>query len=150
MNKILVVLFFTCYLLTSMGQDKLRIDAALEGKTGPEIFVLFPLADDTILKQNRYPLLYPLLIVNDTIIREIEIVNCFRKNIDKTKIRKINRITKAKAERMGISNVPKDGVLFVTTKKGYSISSNSIIEKTDSCNLKKSTTIEEKPSAALD
>lgn len=143
MNKILVVLFFTCYLLTSMGQDKLRTDAALEGKTGPDIFLLFPLADDSILKQNRYQLIYPLLIVNDSIIRDIEKVNSFRNNIDKTKIRKIKRITKEKAERMGISKVPKDGVLFVTTKKGYSISSNSIIEKTDSCNLKKSTTIVE-------
>jgi hypothetical protein len=28
-------------------------------------------------------------------------------------------ITKEQAERRGISDVPKDGVLFVTTKRGY-------------------------------
>ena len=36
-----------------------------------------------------------------------------------TKIAKIKQISVEKAQRKGILNAPKDGVLFVTTKKGY-------------------------------
>ena len=46
-------------------------------------------------------------------------MNCFRNRFDFTNIKNTKLISKAKAEKKGIPNVPKDGVLFVTTKKGY-------------------------------
>ncbi|NGF57655.1 hypothetical protein G5B35_24055 [Parapusillimonas sp. SGNA-6] len=63
--------------------------------------------------------IYPLLILNGLIIREEEKVNCFRNQFEFTNIKSTKRITKAEAEKKGIPNVPKDGVLFVTTKRGY-------------------------------
>ena len=63
--------------------------------------------------------MFDLLILNDVIIRDEEKVNCFRNRIQHANIKSTKRITKAEAEKKGIPNVPKDGVVFVTTKKGY-------------------------------
>ena len=63
--------------------------------------------------------IYPLLILNDVIIREEGKVNCFRNRVKFANIKSTKRISKAEAEKKGIQNVPKDGVLFVITKKGY-------------------------------
>ena len=46
-------------------------------------------------------------------------MNCFRNRFDFTNMKNTKLISKAKAEKKGIPNVPKDGVLFVTTKKEY-------------------------------
>lgn len=62
---------------------------------------------------------YPLLILNNVIIRDEKKVNCFRNRIQDANIKSTKRITKAEAEKKGIPNVPKDGVVFVMTKNGY-------------------------------
>lgn len=135
MNKLLLVLFFTCHFITSMGQDKFSNDAALEGRM-IDVELFYPLADDSILNRSKIPIIYPLLIVNDVIIRDIELINCFRRSIDKSKIRKIKYLVKEKADRKGIPDVPKDGVLLITTKKSYSFAMDSIVVNADSCKLK--------------
>jgi hypothetical protein len=66
-----------------------------------------------------YNVLYPKLVVNNAIISDTAALNCFRNHFDRTKITKIKHISVEKAKKMSISNVPKDGVLFVSTKKGY-------------------------------
>ena len=59
---------------------------ALQGKTGPSGFTVFPLATDAHLKNSRHPVVYSLLVVNNLIIRDEKMVNYFRNHFDKTKI----------------------------------------------------------------
>jgi hypothetical protein len=89
-----------------------------------DAYFIYPLTSDRSIekfkKRGIYcSFIYPLLILNGIIIRDEEKVNCFRNHFDRTKIKKIKSLSKEKAEKKGISNVPKDGVLFVTMKKGY-------------------------------
>jgi hypothetical protein len=86
--------------------------------------ITYPLASDRNIEKlkevRRYhSFIYPLLILNGIIIREEEKVNCFRNNVEFVNIKRTKCISKEKAEKIGIPNVPKDGVLFVTLKKGY-------------------------------
>ncbi len=62
--------------------------------------------------------IYPLLILNNVIIRDQEEVECFRSKLGLIPIERTKTITKEKAEKLGIPDVPKDGVVFVKTKKG--------------------------------
>ena len=62
--------------------------------------------------------IYPLLILNNVIIRDQEKVECFRSKLGLIPIERSKLITKEKAGKLGIPDVPKDGVVFVTTKKG--------------------------------
>ncbi|MDR1681322.1 MAG: hypothetical protein LBS12_06030 [Prevotellaceae bacterium] len=85
---------------------------------------IFPLASDKNIEKLKgagecHSFIYPLLILNGVIIREEEKINCFRNRFEFVNIKDTKRISKEEAEKKGISNVPKDGVLFVTTKKGY-------------------------------
>ena len=86
--------------------------------------IIYPLISDKNIEERKKAgidchFIYPLLILNDVIIREEEKVNCFRNRFEFANIKSTKRITKAEAEKKGISSAPKDGVLFVTTKKGY-------------------------------
>ena len=119
MNKCFILLLLMCFALSIMGQENKENDTALQGRTGPDIFTVFPLANDSSLKNSNYSIIYPLLVVNNVIISDTEALNCFRNHFDRTKIAKIKRFSAEKAQRKGILNAPKDGVLFVTTKKGY-------------------------------
>ena len=65
--------------------------------------------------------IYPLLILNNVIIRDQEEVECLRSKLGLIPIERTKTITKEKAEKLGIPDVPKDGVVFVTTKKGVYI-----------------------------
>ena len=56
---------------------------------------------------------------NNVPIKDEKMVDCFRNHFDRTKIKKIKKISKVEAEKKGIPNVPEDGALLVTTKKGY-------------------------------
>jgi hypothetical protein len=89
-----------------------------------DAFFIYPLTSDRSIEEYKKvkiycSFVYPLLILNGIIIREEEKVNCFRNSIEFVNIKRTKRISKEKAEKMGIPNVPKDGVLFVTMKKGY-------------------------------
>ena len=83
--------------------------------------VPFPLLSDSLLKANEafYNVLYPKLVVNIVIISDTAALNCFRNHFDRTKIATVKQVSAEKARKMGVPNVPKDGVIFVTTKKGY-------------------------------
>jgi hypothetical protein len=102
-----------------MGQTEEKKDTVLQGRTGPQISKVFPLTNDIDLKNNQYIVIYPLLMVNNVPIENKRMVDCFRNHFDRTKITKTKLISAKQAEKKGIPNVPKDGVLFVTTKKGY-------------------------------
>jgi len=86
--------------------------------------IIYPLISDKNIEKYKETRMnchfdYPLLILNGIIFREEEKVNCFRNRFDLANIKKIKRISQKEAEKKGISNVPNDGVLFVTIKKGY-------------------------------
>jgi len=89
-----------------------------------DAFFIHPIVSDRgiekLKKTGEYcSFIYPLLILNNVIIREEKKVDCFRNSFEWVNIKKTKRISKVEAEKKGIPNVPKDGVLFVTTKKGY-------------------------------
>ncbi|MGC3977364.1 MAG: hypothetical protein QM751_03490 [Paludibacteraceae bacterium] len=107
------------YVASQINSHNDSVINALQGRTGPEIITIYPLVGDKELIKTNYSVIYPILILNGIQIREITLLNCFRNYFDKTKIKKIKHITKEQAAKKGILNVPKDGVLFVTTKKGY-------------------------------
>jgi hypothetical protein len=108
-----------CFTHLARGQEE-KNDTVLQGRICDIVIIkLLPLVNDSTLKENKYPIIYPLLIVNDVPIRDGKKVDYFRNHFDRTKIRRMKSISKAEAERKGISNVPKDGVLFVTLKRGY-------------------------------
>lgn len=99
-----------------------NMDSIIACSGGPSI--IYPLTSDKAIKERQKAgrdchFIYPLLILNNLIIREEEKVNCFRNQFEFAKIKSIKRITKAEADKKDIPNVPKDGVLFVFTKKGY-------------------------------
>ena len=119
MNRYFILFLLTYFAHSTMGQAEEKNDTVLKGKTGPDIVTVFPLVNDTNLKNSKYSVVYPLLVVNDAIISDTMSLNCFRNHFDKTKITKTKLISKEKAEKRGLQNIPKDGVLFVTTKKGY-------------------------------
>jgi hypothetical protein len=97
-------------------------DSVIVSSGSPSI--IYPLISDKSIAERKKAgvdchFIYPLLILNDVIIREEEKVNCFRNHFDRMKITKTKLISAEQAEKKGIPNVPKDGVLFITTKKGY-------------------------------
>jgi len=124
-THLIFILFLSMLLVCEnhiYGQAENRQDSiqnALSGKTGPDIITLFPLTNDINLTKSRYPVIYPLLVINNLQIKDGKMINCFRNNFDRTKINRIKLLSKEKAEKMGMQNVPKDGVLFITIKKGY-------------------------------
>lgn len=121
MNKYFILLLLMCSFHLVMAQTEEKNDAVLQGRIYDIVTIrLFPLINDSILcKRSNYPILYPLLIVNDVPIRDEKRINCFRNYFDRTQIKKLRRISKTEAEQKGIRHVPKDGVLFITVKRGY-------------------------------
>jgi len=86
--------------------------------------IIYPLINDKDIEERKKTgiycsFIYPLLILNNVLINEQKNVNYFRNYFDRTKIKKVKLVSKEEAENLGIPNVPKDGVLFVTTIKGY-------------------------------
>jgi|GEM_PF-4619986 len=84
--------------------------------------LFYPLTNDVAMQTNiqegriRY-YIYPLLVLNNVIIRDSIILSKFRNTIKYEDIKHKKHITKQEAESIGINNVPNDGVLFVETKK---------------------------------
>jgi hypothetical protein len=113
----------TCDTITGQMNEGKRDSVInfLQGKIiDVDVMVLYPISNDAQLKQiSKNIIIHPLLVINDIIIRNVTMVNCFRNHFDRAEIKKIKHISKEKAEKMGILNVPKDGVLFITTKKNY-------------------------------
>lgn len=87
-----------------------------------DLELIFPLNSDGIVNAHtRGGIVYPLLIVNGVIIRDENQLNNFRNNyLDKIRKRK-KFYTKEKATKMGIKDAPRDGVVWVTTRKGVVI-----------------------------
>jgi len=114
MKKSYIILFLLMCVINIMHSQEI-----LQGKTGPNIVTVFPLTNDINLKETKYPIIYPLLVLNNLQIKDEKMINCFRNHFNRKMIKKIKRISQKEAEKKGILNVPKDGVLFVTTKKDY-------------------------------
>lgn len=119
MKRFFILIFLMVSITNIICQNT---DSIIVSSGSPSI--IYPLISDKNIEERKKAgidchFIYPLLILNDVIIREEEKVNCFRNRFEFANIKSTKRITKAEAEKKGISKVPKDGVLFVTTKKGY-------------------------------
>ena len=117
-----IILIFLIFSITHIGcktQENSQIlsDEKIVISTCP-VFI-YPLTSDKKIERIKHcGFIYPLLILNGIIRREEKQINYFRNQFDFSNIKKTKRISQKEAEKKGISNVPKDGVLFVTTKKG--------------------------------
>lgn len=119
MKKFFIFVFLTINTTNVVCQNT---DSVIVSSGNPAI--IYPLTSDKNIEERKNAgidchFTYPLLILNGLIIREKEKVDCFRNQFKFTNIKSSKRITKAEAEKKGIPDVPKDGVLFVTIKKGY-------------------------------
>lgn len=119
MKKFFISIFLTVSITNIICQNT---DSIIVSSGGPAI--IYPLTNDKNIEERKNAgidchFIYPLLILNGLIIREKEKVDCFRNQFKFANIKSTKRITKAEAEKKGIPNVPKDGVLFVIIKKGY-------------------------------
>lgn len=133
MIRICFVLFFLVVgVANSICQNNNKLQTISQIASDDSIVVsaidalfIYPLTSDKSIEKYKKRVgvnrgfVYPLLILNDIIIRDEKKVNYFRNRFDFTNIKNTKLISKVKAEKKGIPNVPKDGVLFVTTKKGY-------------------------------
>jgi hypothetical protein len=120
MKRFFVLLFLTVVSVTNIICQ--NTDSVIVSSGSP--IIIYPLISDKSIEERKEAgihcsFIYPLLILNGVIIREEEKINCFRNRFEFVNIKDTKRISKEEAEKKGISNVPKDGVLFVTTKKGY-------------------------------
>ncbi|MCM8873305.1 MAG: hypothetical protein NDJ65_08535 [Paludibacteraceae bacterium] len=133
MKKIIILIFLTIGIANSNCQNSDSIVAAINNSEvinnqSPQsnriVFtagsLVYPLSGHTNgqLKRHDRHYVYPLLILNNVIIRDQEKVECFRSELGLIPIERIKLITKEKAEKLGIPDVPKDGVVFVKIKKG--------------------------------
>ena len=88
--------------------------------------IYYPLTNDTKFQSDIQTdwgrlYIYPLLVLNNVIIRDSAALAKFRNTIKYTDIKKTKHLSKPEAEKLGIRDIPKDGVLFVNTKRGYLI-----------------------------
>ena len=118
-NPYYILLLIICFAQIMQLHALEKNDTILQGKTGPVIVTVFPLTNDIDLKKSKYPVIYPLLVINNLQIKDKKMINCFRNHFDRMKIKRIKHVTKEKAKKISIPSIPKDGVLFVTTREGY-------------------------------
>lgn len=139
MKKMLIV-FFLCFTMALMAQenvtsdnfllqDVVQVENMLKGKLGADF--IYPLSSDQFLSELKldYCLIYPLLVVNGVVIRDEDKVNNFRNNYaDKIgtrmfgrRVKGVKSFTQQEAIKLGIKDVPEDGVVWVTLPKRYII-----------------------------
>lgn len=119
MKSFFIFIFLMICAANMIGQNA---DSIIVSSGCPSI--IYPLINDKNTEQLKKTgvdchFIYPLLIVNNIIIREEEKVNCFRNQFEFANMKSKKLITKIEAEKKGILNPPKDGVLFITTKEDY-------------------------------
>lgn len=120
MKRFFVLLFLMVVSVTNIICQ--NTDSVIVSSGSP--IIIYPLISDKSIEERKEAgvhcsFIYPLLILNGVIIREEKKINCFRNHFEFVNIKSTKRISKDKAEKMGIPNIPKDGVLFVKMKKGY-------------------------------
>ncbi|WP_255417339.1 hypothetical protein [Proteiniphilum sp. X52] len=119
MKSFFIFIFLMVNVTNMIGQNA---DSIIVSSGSPSI--IYPLINDKNIEKRQKAgidchYIHPLLILNNLIIREEENVNCFRNRFEFANLKSIKLISKVDAEKKNIPNVPKDGVLFVTTKEDY-------------------------------
>jgi|GEM_PF-6025239 len=69
MNKYIIFLLLMCFTHSAVGQEA-KSDTVLRGRTGLDISTVFPLVNNNFLRENKCHIVYPLLIVDDVLIRD--------------------------------------------------------------------------------
>lgn len=115
MKKLFIIILFIISTGFSFSQNSKNTSAV-------DAYIIYPLTSDKKIEElNRAHIIqyfaYPLLIVNNIIIREEEEIDTFRNNIQYKDIRSTKMINKITAEKKGIRDVPEDGVIIVRLKQ---------------------------------
>jgi len=133
MKRIIFIIGLLVFITNVYSQDSLE-NRTIKLRPG---FCIYPLASDSAIKteeelyrfENRF--IYPLLVINNVVVRDTKNIECFRNMAQKIKIKKIKSYNKINAiTKLRMKDVPKDGVLFVTTKKRQYIELNCNVQPT--------------------
>lgn len=98
--------------------------------TGNPISLEIPyplLSDDEIINDSLLSelFIYPTLIVNNIIVTDTEMINCFRNHYkylrEKRIIYKPKFVRLEQAQKMGLTNVSRDGAIIIKTRKKHFI-----------------------------
>lgn len=134
MKRVLFVIAVCLGFTVNVGAQEAKSDSmdysVLIGTLTAGDFI-YPLTDDKFIGELKYgcSIIYPLLIVNGVVIRDEDKVNKFRNHYaDKIgrrmfgrRVKGVKSFTQQEAIKLGIMDVPKDGVVWVTLPKKYII-----------------------------
>lgn len=124
MKQLLLTSFFAVLFSCSLHAQE-AIEPALEGVICDAIFI-YPLisdADIDELPSYAQQFCYPTLVVNNMVITDKAMIDCFRNHFreleNKGLIVKMKPISVKKAQRRGIYDVSPDGALIIKTKRNF-------------------------------
>ena len=124
MKRLLLATVFTVMFANCLHAQG-AIEPALEGVICDAIFIYPLISDAEIDELPSYAQLfcYPTLVVNNIVITDKSMIDCFRNHYrylyDKRLIIKIKLISVKKAQRKGFYDVSPDGALFIKTKRHF-------------------------------
>jgi len=126
---IILLVFVVNTICICVGMAQTPNQGALEGKAIDLVLkMVYPLSSDSALYNNslaEHPLdvEYPALVIDNVYISSKEDVDYFRNHINfNDDIERIKHLSIRKAKKKGVTEIPKDGVLWVKLKKGCSYS----------------------------
>ena len=124
MKRLLFASVFTVLFAYSLHAQETQ-EQPLEGHIFDAEFI-YPLTSDAFIEElpsyMRY-FCYPTLVINNMVITDKEMIDCFRNHYrdlyDKGLIVKRKLISVKKAQRKGFYDVSPDGALFIKTKRNF-------------------------------
>jgi len=124
MKQLLLTSFFAVLFSCSLHAQEAQ-EQPLEGVIFDAIFI-YPLisdADIDELPSYAQQFCYPTLVVNNMVITDKAMIDCFRNHFreleNKGLIVKMKPISVKKAQRRGIYDVSPDGALIIKTKRNF-------------------------------
>ena len=113
MRKLSIILFsLLCFSVLGSSQPPSDLEEITSPKIEKEISGVF---NSSVKSEKKHI----LLVINNIVVSDTNTIACLVKQIELSMLKKVKLITADEAKKRGLKNVPRDGVLFVTTKKGY-------------------------------
>ena len=124
MKRLLLATVFTVMFANCLHAQG-AIEPALEGVICDAIFI-YPLISDAEIDElpsYAQQFCYPTLVVNNMVITDKAMIDCFRNHFreleNKGLIVKMKPISVKKAQRKGFYDVSPDGAVFIKTKRNF-------------------------------
>jgi len=112
-KKSIILFSLSCFYALGFSQSPKDLEGVTSPKIEKEISGMFCISSVKSEKKHI------LLVINNIVVSDTNTIACLVKQIEISMLKKVKLITADEAKNRGLKNVPKDGVLFVTTKKGY-------------------------------